>query len=205
MILLEAPAMDNLTKYLPLNDDSHFNPDQFLLIRSPSLASTIEGFELPTQPENNANPGPTPASPACMTISRKSLLHRSYQLYVDQESDMVATISNSLRSLGHWTLDFPADSPHSSHPLTIRPVKVNSRVDFFVKDSVPYLWGFFDGGNTKALFKGLGDGVVKVAEFNAHSTQRVDGTFAIDTAQIDRVVAVAACVACLKRVESWRM
>lgn len=179
----------------------------FYLQDDSRITSTISAFDISHPPHAPWPPAEMPRVPssqgASIAISRKSMLQRSFTAIEGHE--LVATASNSVLSLGHWCITFPADSAHCSHKLNLRPVRLNSRVDYFVQDSTPYFLGVFNNGETTALFKAVDLIAVKVAEFKTKTTRRIDGVLAIDTTHVDYLVALMACVCCLKRVESWRM
>lgn len=198
----------SLSKFLPLNIHQDIEVSRLFYLQDDShITSTISAFDL-THPTLEPWP-PTempripPSQDACLAISRKSVLQRSFT--ARERGEIVATASNSVLSLGHWCIAFPADSAHCSHKLSLRPVRINSRVDYFVQDSTPYFLGVFNDGGTTALFKAVDLVAVKVAEFKTKTTRRIDGVLAIDTRHIDYLVALMACICCLKRVESWRM
>ncbi|KAI2636506.1 hypothetical protein GGS26DRAFT_498825 [Hypomontagnella submonticulosa] len=165
-------------------------------INSKGLANTIHS-------ETKAN---LEKLPVALKLQRSAWYSSSMDVK-DGNDTPVASLSTSLLSFSHWTLSFPADSPHSTHAIEMRPTGVGTRTDIFVKESVPYFWEMFNGpagGRIDKLFKVEDGKRVEVARFVAKHMRDREGALFLDGAMVDEVVAAVTCVAVLNRLDSFR-
>lgn len=137
--------------------------------------------------------------------------------------------SGPLWKLGPWRIEFPAGgggaedgapsaAAHCGHALEIVSTGMGRASRGFAVDSVPHWWAM-EGGNRAALLTKLvpppdGGGSVAAAQDGAkvrveaarwaakHPYDR-DGVLVVDEARVDLVVALATCVARLRRVDSF--
>lgn len=136
--------------------------------------------------------------------------HRTHLVITTPDGAPVAELSSGgLWSLGQWSVTFPADSPHGTHAIELRPVGVGARADWFVRDSVPYFWdlvhvGLAGGQTVYKLFKAVDGKRVEVARFEALRARDRSGVLWLDEGEVDEVVACATVVATINRVESFR-
>jgi hypothetical protein len=124
---------------------------------------------------------------------------------VDPTGGAIASLSCPIWSLGRWTLEFPAGSPHSEHAIILKPAGMASREDMFVKDSIPYFWDVqLDEGKTCKLYKAAGGERIEIGRFLTKSARDRDGVLLLDDSQIGEVVGYLTCVAMLNRLDSFR-
>jgi hypothetical protein len=97
---------------------------------------------------------------------------------------------------------FPEDSPHSSHPITMKRVKIWNRTETFTKDSVEYQWRF-DGALRRSrftLYKLVGGQEVVVAKYKGPlPVLKPRGALLIDEKEIDSVVALLSCCGMIRK------
>lgn len=208
----------------PINDEEALRPDTVHFLRSSgSLASTTHVFSVAD--ENSILPllavhdfvvtpdfqqavehvVKTGNATEIYTLSKAAFYSTALHLraYTSPASAApLASISRSLLSLGKQTMNFPPDSPHSDHPISIAAVGVGRRSQMFVKDSVPYFWDI-DGGTHGLLYK-VSDGKrVRIGEFLVHHSFGKDCVFALDSRALSGVVGLLSCVAMLRRIDSF--
>ncbi|KAK2616300.1 hypothetical protein QQS21_000734 [Conoideocrella luteorostrata] len=114
----------------------------------------------------------------------------------DVAADLDLTI---LKRYGTWKLKFPPGSRHSIHDLDIRAVSILRKQETFVKDGILYMWDMTGGGKRGALHKTVGGKKALIAEFVAKSWFKNSCVLAVDTKEVDDVVALGTCVAALNR------
>jgi hypothetical protein len=106
---------------------------------------------------------------------------------------------------GTSRITFPADSPHASHPLTMKPLAQSSRGQKFVQDSVTYKWvmdsKLHSGEFTLYKYIGPGEeGKLEVAKYwKRGGFKGTGGTMVLDSTEVDEVVGIMACLTVLKR------
>ncbi|KAJ9145379.1 hypothetical protein NKR23_g5267 [Pleurostoma richardsiae] len=158
------------------------------------------------------------SQPALMTLARAAWYSFKMEARTGDAASggVLGSLSTSLLSMGCWTLSFPADSPHSSHEIEMRPVGIGRRAHVFVQESVPYFWdveeGAEAGGSGRCvcrLFKVITageDGQKKrreIARFVARRSRDREGVLLLDGDAADEVVVGLTCVALLNRLDSF--
>ncbi|KAF2436561.1 hypothetical protein EJ08DRAFT_644890 [Tothia fuscella] len=113
--------------------------------------------------------------------------------------------------LGQWkagmfssspnTLLFPQDSPHSSHPITIKADNAWKFREQFVKDSRPYIWTVDNVMSSRkfTLYKVLGGAKQEIGRYEQGWGVKYGGTLVLDANEIDAVVAVVSVVNILRK------
>jgi hypothetical protein len=99
---------------------------------------------------------------------------------------------------------FPTESPHSSHPIELRPAGMWRREDVFVKDSIPYIWDVLNASALCKPYKVIDNKKVEVARYTAKHSRDSTDVPVVDDKQVDVVVAVMTWPAVLKRSDSFR-
>jgi hypothetical protein len=134
-------------------------------------------------------------------IKRASLLSTTYSI-TDSKNEERCQLSASLLRPNEKKFTFPADSPHSSHPLEMRPSGYARSSEYFTIDSVLYFWEV-DTSKRCCLFKVQGDKKLRVAQYGAKHGYSHEGMLAVDGDHIDVVIAIVTCFALLIRSDSF--
>ncbi|KAH6695072.1 hypothetical protein F5X68DRAFT_28281 [Plectosphaerella plurivora] len=133
--------------------------------------------------------------------------------FFSRAMDVVETATGA--SLARWTLallstsaselTFSSDSPHSSHPITVRPVGSSSMLqERFVVDSAELAWKIERGANPFDVRYKL----VRTAAGHAHVVARYahppgsmyrGGILSVDENEVDVVVALVTCCVMIKK------
>lgn len=115
---------------------------------------------------------------------------------------VIAEWKASTWSTGATHLEFPTDSPHSSHPITMKLLSMWKWNESFVVDSVTYTWEVKNwAGNRYVLWKdlGFGQGGKEVGNY-LHAYMFDDGgILALDTNEVDEVVAAVTALSMMKK------
>jgi hypothetical protein len=99
------------------------------------------------------------------------------------------------------TFTFPAESPHSSHPIKMEVDNVWKFREQFVKDSVTYQWKPDNVFSARkfTMYKILGNQRQVVARYWQGWQVKQGGTLVINAQEIDEVVAVLTMVSILRK------
>lgn len=198
----------------PLDESKKLNPDKVLFIKaSTGFSNDAAVFDLTNAIERNYDgmsveyihevdilAGDVDATSAVFELKRQKFYKRQTTV-TDENHAEVAGINAPVLSFGLVKFSFPEGSPHSSHDIEMKPVSMGRRVEGFTKDSVLYFWDKVD--NIAVLTKVIGDKRVEIAKFGAKHGYDKGGTLALDTAQLDELVAVITCVALLQQLDSF--
>lgn len=110
-------------------------------------------------------------------------------------------------SVGEATITFPEDSPHSSHPVSLRNKRWGFRTETFTVDSIPFVWemGSVWHSNGMTLYKVFGSGAdqrkVEVGRYAQKwwGSFVCGGTFVVDEKEVDGLIACLALLVVLKK------
>jgi len=127
-----------------------------------------------------------------------------------QNESVLAESSSPLLAYGVTNITFPANSLHSSHPITVRPASVDRRSQSFVQDSVSYAWEvntrlFPGGGGVLSLYKGIGaTKKIEIGRYQSDNGKIVPGgVLVIDAEEVDVLVAVMTLLSVLSQRDSF--
>jgi hypothetical protein len=117
------------------------------------------------------------------------------------EKGQIAQWKGGMFSTSSNTLTFPPDSPHSSHPITIEAENNWKFREQFVKDSVIYQWKPDNALTARkfTMFKIIGDQKQAVGRYLEEWSMKYGGTLALNSDEIDEVVAVLSIVNILRK------
>jgi hypothetical protein len=124
--------------------------------------------------------------------------------YSDEKADLnvIASWKASRGDLADQIFTFPDGSPHSSHTITMKRVKVWNRSETFVNDSVEYQWRF-DSPLSRSrftLYKIFGGQEVVVAKYKGPlPVFRPKGALLVNEKEIDFVVALLSCCGVIRK------
>lgn len=198
----------------PLDENRKLDPDKVLFIKvSAKSSSDAAVFDLTNAIERNYDgmsaeyiheveflAKDVDATSAVLELKRPKFFRR--QTTVTDGSHMeVAQINAPALSFGLVKFSFPQGSSHSSHDIEMKPVSMGRRAEGFAKDSVLYFWDKTE--NVAVLTKVIGDKRVEIAKFGANHVYDKGGVLAINTAQLDELVAVITCAALLQQLDSF--
>jgi hypothetical protein len=118
-----------------------------------------------------------------------------------EKSGEIAQWKAGMFSSSSNTFTFPADSPHSSHPIKIVAENTFRFREQFIKDSVTYLWKPENGilARKFTLFKIIGTQKQIVGKYWQGWQLKHGGTLVLNTHEIDEVVAVMSMVSILRK------
>jgi len=198
----------------PLDESIALDPDKIFFIKSSSgHSSDVAIFDVTTKVERNYDDmsdqfvdevetlaKDVEPSSATLELKRPRFLKRR-TIVMDDSKEQVAEINAPVLGFGVRKFSFPQGSSHSSHDIEMKPVSIGSRAEGFVKDSVQYFWDKQD--KIATLSKVMGDKRVHIAKFGAKHNYDKGGVLALDTQQIDAVVAMITCVALLQQLDSF--
>jgi hypothetical protein len=141
-----------------------------------------------------------------ITCTRNSWFGMTFDITDDQDNHL-AGWSHPWSSLGEAVLTFPQDSPHCSHPISLRNKTWGLRSDAFTVDSQLCFWepdSYWHSTNM-TLYKvtGTGDAERKV-EIGKYAQKWwgsiwTGGTFVVDDKEIDGVVACLTLIVVLRK------
>ncbi|KAF1815910.1 hypothetical protein P152DRAFT_201488 [Eremomyces bilateralis CBS 781.70] len=140
-----------------------------------------------------------------LEISRARFFTSMMTISQPPDTSPIGTWKGSIFSTQKSVFEFPADSPHSSHPIVMKPMGLWTASEEFVKESVRHI-GKFDkrlSSRYFTLFKQIGSQEIPVAQYRSTklSVWIGGGVLAIDDKEIDPVVAVLWCANMLRKVE----
>jgi hypothetical protein len=160
----------------------------------------------------NANPILQPA----WRLTRGSRFSTSRITVTDAAtSSEVAKWHSPILGFGAAHIVFPTNSPHCSHKLDLKPLKVEDRAQGFVKDSVSYAWQLTgkpvsrtDPRGALSLYKtgpgGAGARKIEVARYRSMSGKfEVGGVLVLEEREVDALVAVLTLLAVLNQRDSF--
>lgn len=198
----------------PLDESKTFNADKVLFIEaSTGVSSGTAIFDMTNAIERNYDGMSAQYIHEVETLAKdvdtsltvfelkRQKFYKRQTTVTDESHTEVAGFSAPVMKLGLVTFSFPKDSPHCSHDIEMKPVGAFRRTNGFVKDSIQYFWDKHD--NIAMLTKVVGEMRVEVAKFGAKHTWDKGGVLALDTANVDEVVAVITCVALLQQLDSF--
>ncbi|KAF1849374.1 uncharacterized protein K460DRAFT_89874 [Cucurbitaria berberidis CBS 394.84] len=144
-------------------------------------------------------------SPA-ITCHRNNWLGLKYNVTDDQDNN-IAHWSHHWTSVGEAILTFADNSPHSSHPISLRNKRWGLRTESFVLDSVPYFWEMDSLWHSKnmTLYRVVGSEEHHKKTEVAKYAQKwwgsfvTGGTLVVDEKALDGVVACLSLVVVLKK------
>ncbi|KAH0541581.1 hypothetical protein FGG08_003929 [Glutinoglossum americanum] len=150
--------------------------------------------------------------PPSITIQKDNISGTRY-LILDPNKNAndneIATWKASHFSTGPSHLTFPAQSPHSSHTITLRPPRrFLSRNESFVHNSATYTWAYesWIHPSRVALWRELpGGGKKLLARYWQGIDWRTGGTIVVEGEEVDAVIAVVTCVVLLKKKRQRRL
>lgn len=129
-----------------------------------------------------------------------------------QDESVLAEYAAPLLAYGVANISFPANSLHSSHPITMKPANATRRSQSFIKDSAVYAWDvnkklFPGGGGVLSLYKGIGATKrIEIGRYQSDGGKFVPGgILVIDSIEIDVVVAVLTLLSVLSQRESFSL
>jgi hypothetical protein len=140
------------------------------------------------------------------TAQRENWLGLKYTIK-DSQGELVANWKHPWSSVGEAIISFPEDSPHSSHPVSLRNKTWGLRAEAFIVNSVQYYWTMDSlwHSTNMTLFKvygsGEGEKKVKVGQYAQKwwGSFVTGGTFVVDENEIDGLVAAMSLVVVLKK------
>lgn len=141
-----------------------------------------------------------------ITLYRENWMGLKYNIKDDQ-GQHVAHWSHHWSSTGKAVLTFPEDSPHSTHPISLRNRRWGFRTETFTVNSQPYFWEMdsYWHSTNMTLYKmvGTGEGQKKV-EIGKYAQKwwgsfLTGGVFVVDEKELDGVVACLTLVVVLKK------
>lgn len=113
----------------------------------------------------------------------------------DDENDLAKNAMATWRRSSHlsrsFRMQFPPGSPHSTHPVDIKPGKLIPHIQIFVKDSIQYAWEMESGLKDfkQTLFKVVPQRKIAVALFRRLAGWRGARLLLVDEKEgIDHVV-----------------
>ncbi|KAH7386018.1 hypothetical protein BKA66DRAFT_440667 [Pyrenochaeta sp. MPI-SDFR-AT-0127] len=121
-----------------------------------------------------------------------------------QSAEDVATWKHGAASFSKAFLSFPAQSPHSSHPITMAPVKWYKRTNEWVKDSITYSWRCNSKykANRMTLLKKVGPKQVVVGRYAQRwGSWITGGVLLVDAREEDEALAVLTACVMLRRMQ----
>ncbi|KAE9367304.1 hypothetical protein N431DRAFT_513597 [Stipitochalara longipes BDJ] len=194
----------------PANEETILQPTTVLYTHKSNGSKNISVIDI-TDHDSNAQSTIDLDVAKAKANGRKPMLELSQDTWysrtlkaTDDSGAVVAEVSGPLLALGLWTLTFPTESPHSSHPIELRPAGMLRREDVFVKDSIPYIWDVLDAFALCKLYKVMDSKRVEVARYTAKHSRDSTGVLVVDGKEVDLVVAVMTWLAVLKRSDSFR-
>ncbi|KAH6677826.1 hypothetical protein F5X68DRAFT_263995 [Plectosphaerella plurivora] len=133
-------------------------------------------------------------TPPTWIIRRSQGRVRTLQSSAEEDAPALASWDPSHWEHGSNDFSFPADSPHSSHALSMTRRGV-LRNEGFVKDSVEYVWKCDSvSRRTTTLYKNIGGRETVVAKYATPSVfSKTGGTMVVDSGEIDLIVAILTC------------
>ncbi|KAH8879012.1 hypothetical protein GQ53DRAFT_856611 [Thozetella sp. PMI_491] len=200
----ESPKLDKVL-YVGASGGTHqtFALSDVTNAASVSGSRTMEGSTTYADSGDAAKEAAVQQEPL-LRISRKSLMS-SVLRAEDASGAAVAWLSKPLLSFGKWCLTFPAQSPHSSHAIEMKPTSTGKRTYGFIQESVPFFWDMEDkaGARKCTLWKAINGRRREVARFEAKRARDREGILAVDEQGVSAVVAGLTCIALLNRVDSF--
>ncbi|KAH6625150.1 hypothetical protein C7974DRAFT_195567 [Boeremia exigua] len=182
-----------LTKAITILDLTHDMP-----LPSTGLTDTYKAAIKTTLKDHSFTP--------IITCHRQSWIGLKYTIQDDQHNP-IAQWSQSWFSAGEAVLTFPADSPHSSHPISLKNKRWGLRTESFTVNSQLFSWQMDSAWHSynMTLYKVLGSGEhQKKIEVGKYSQKwwgscATGGAFVFDEGIIDGVVAALTLVVVLKK------
>ncbi|KAM7200649.1 hypothetical protein V8F33_003854 [Rhypophila sp. PSN 637] len=154
-----------------------------------------------------------------------------------ENKEVIARLDGPLLDMGHWKLSFPVPPPKAQaqqspvtvetetgrtneqrHEIELRPTGPGSTTDYFVMNSIPYIWEMVHGREVFRLWRCGMDGIENEAKRgtrrevgiyvvrNARSAVK-EGVLVLDDAEeegIDPVVGIMTCLGTVNRSDSFR-
>lgn len=125
----------------------------------------------------------------------------------DSSDVHIAHWTHPWTSTGEATLTFPSSSPHSTHPISLRPKRWGLRTESFVLDSVPYIWEMDSlwHSTSMTLYRVVGSGESERKVEVAKYAQKWWGAFVtggilvVDEREVDGAVVGLSCLVVLKK------
>jgi hypothetical protein len=133
---------------------------------------------------------------------------KDYELIDGDSSDAKSTlpvIANwkpSFYDMMDQKFSFPPESTHSDHDITLKRIKMTTRMETFIKDSIEYFWRFDKVlvRSKLSLIKRVGQEEKVVARFDGpFPTFRICGALAVDEEEVDFIVAMLTCCGMLRK------
>jgi hypothetical protein len=142
----------------PLNEEAILQPKTVLYTHKDNRPKNISVINI-TDHDSNAQSIIDPDAAKTKATGRKPMLELSQDTWYSRtlkatgdSGDVVAEVSGLLLALGLWTLTFPTEFPHSSHPVELRPrilTKLLLHELFDKRDPKPAPAGTCKGAETK--------------------------------------------------------
>jgi hypothetical protein len=142
--------------------------------------------------------------PPTWMIRRGDFFSRAMNVVETATGASLATWTLALLSAGTSELAFPAGSPHSSHPITMRPVKGFMVQERFVVDSAELAWKIERGANVfdvryKLVRTAAGHARVVARYAHPPGSMYRGGILSVDENEVDIVVALVTCCVMIKK------
>lgn len=141
-----------------------------------------------------------------ITCHRQNWIGLKYDIQ-DNQGKHLAHWSHPWISAGEAVLNFPSDSQHSSHPISLKNKTWGLRTEIFTLNSQPFFWEMDSAwhSHNMTLYKVLSTGEhQKKTEIGKYSQKwwgsvATGGAFVVDDKAIDAVVAALTLVVVLKK------
>jgi hypothetical protein len=150
----------------------------------------------------------TPPPAPIFTLTRAHWYSSSRLSVTDAAGAQVAQWHSPILGYGVTHISFPANSPHCSHALEVKPISIGRRAQSFVNDSATYGWetgGRFNSGRM-SLYKASGAKKIEVARYESDSGSFIaGGLLALETREVDELVAMLTCMAVLNQRDAFYM
>ncbi|OCK80586.1 hypothetical protein K432DRAFT_246202, partial [Lepidopterella palustris CBS 459.81] len=210
----ETIPYDDISQSLPL-DSSPFHPNRILWVTPHSLFSkaidVLDMTSILDTPYTGMSDvyrkkvydmvksrAPAPN----YVISKANWIGLKYAV-VDNSGQHVADWKHSWTSVGEATLTFSDGSTHSSHTVRVKNKRWGRRTETFVVNSATFEWVMDSKwmSNNMTLYKCLGEQKIPVGKYSQKWWGGIltGGIFAVDTEELDELVAVLTLGVVLKK------
>lgn len=150
----------------------------------------------------------TPPLAPIFTLTRAHWYSSSRLTVTDSAGTQLAEWHSPIMAYGATHIRFSADSPHCSHELEVKPLKIGRRAQSFVNNSTTYVWetgGRFKSGRM-SLYKAIGAKKIEAARYESDSgTFIAGGLLVLETREVDELVALLTCMAVLNQRDAFYM
>ncbi|KAI0125976.1 hypothetical protein BJ170DRAFT_685220 [Xylariales sp. AK1849] len=183
------------TKVFYLKGTIHFKTDAGVLDLSGKISQPFDDFAQGFMKDVKRAADQMKDEPLYELKSSGNMM-RTVKTMTDSSGEKVCDLNMTFVSFDNSSVRFPSGSEHSRHEVELSPVddktKSEDKHECFIRHSIPYFWDMSNGQNG-TLYKVLNQKRVEVGMVSGFGFAK-DAVLALNTDEVDEVVAIATCI-----------